>query len=194
MTATARCAAHGVATMLASTDKICNAMILNYLAAGLLIQLQCKINAAIPKISRPKQAAATHLELRVATSANKIANALALYFCAASLYYSYWFVRESWLWHVLCRLDSFFFGDVLCRLDSFFFGDTLQNAKQLFSLRLPRMMKYYVVRECDTIHSWISLSGDLAFSHQHGIYSFKFPKRFLEISCRDLTSFLLQLL
>ena len=41
--------------------------------------------------------------------------------------------------------------------------------------------------ECDNIHSWISLSGDLAFSHQHGIYSFKFPKRFLEISSRDLT-------
>jgi hypothetical protein len=41
---------------------------------------------AITKISRPKQAAATHLELGVATSANKIANALALYFCAASLY------------------------------------------------------------------------------------------------------------
>jgi hypothetical protein len=40
---------------------------------------------------------------------------------------------------------------------------------------------------CDNIHSWISLSGDLAFSHQHGIYGFKFPKRFLEISSRDLT-------
>ena len=41
---------------------------------------------------------------------------------------------------------------------------------------------------CDNIHSWISLSGDLAFSHQDGIYGFKFPKRFLEISSRDLTS------
>jgi hypothetical protein len=42
--------------------------------------------------------------------------------------------------------------------------------------------------ECENIHSWISLSGDLAFSHQDRIYSFKFPKRFLEISSRDLTS------
>ncbi len=41
---------------------------------------------------------------------------------------------------------------------------------------------------CDNIHSWISLSGDLAFSHQDGIYGFKFPERFLEISSRDLTS------
>jgi hypothetical protein len=39
---------------------------------------------------------------------------------------------------------------------------------------------------CDNIHSWTSLSGDLAFSHQHEIYGFKFPKRFLEISSRDL--------
>jgi len=43
------------------------------------------------------------------------------------------------------------------------------------------------MRECDNIHSWISLSGDLALSHQDGIYGFKFPKRFLEISSRDLT-------
>ncbi len=42
---------------------------------------------------------------------------------------------------------------------------------------------------CDNIHSWISLSGDLAFSHQDGIYGFTFPKRFLEISSRDLTLF-----
>jgi hypothetical protein len=79
-TATARRAAHRVATMLASADKICNAIILNYLPAGLSIQSRHKINAEITEILRPKQAAATHLELRVATSATKIANALALYF------------------------------------------------------------------------------------------------------------------
>ena len=44
-----------------------------------------------------------------------------------------------------------------------------------------------VIYSCDNIHSWISLGGDLAFSHQDGIYSFKFPERFLEISSRDLT-------
>ncbi len=104
--------------MLASNDEICNATILNYLSAGLLILLLCKIYAAITKILWPKQAAATHLELRVATGANKIANMLALYFCATSLYYSYWLVRENWLWHVPFRLDTFSFGDAL------------QNAKQ----------------------------------------------------------------
>ncbi len=44
------------------------------------------------------------------------------------------------------------------------------------------MTKYCIMRECENIHSW-------AFSHQQGIYSFKFPKRFLEISSRDLNLF-----
>jgi len=35
---------------------------------------------------------------------------------------------------------------------------------------------------CENILTWISLSGDLAFSHQDGIYGFKFPKRFSELS------------
>ncbi len=43
--------------------------------------------------------------------------------------------------------------------------------------------------DSENIHSWISLRDDLAFSHQQGIYGFNFPKRFLEISSRDLTSF-----
>ncbi len=51
-------------------------------------------------------------------------------------------------------------------------GDVLHLTKQLFSLSLPQMTKYCVVRECDNIHSWISLVGDLAFSHQGGIYGF----------------------
>jgi hypothetical protein len=97
-------------------------------------------------------------------------------------YYS--LVRESWLWSVRRVLLS-----TLARLDSdLFFRHALQYAKQLFLSRLSQMTKYCVMRECDNIHSWISLSGDLAFSHQDGIYGFKFPKRFLEISSRDLTS------
>jgi hypothetical protein len=51
------------------------------------------------------------------------------------------------------------------RLNSSFFRDALQNAKQLFSLRLLQMTKYCVMRECENIHSWISPSGDLAFIH-----------------------------
>ncbi len=43
---------------------------------------------------------------------------------------------------------------------------------------------------CENIHKWYSLSTDLLFSQQDGIYIFKFPKRFLEISFRYLTLFL----
>ena len=45
-------------------------------------------------------------------------------------------------------------------------GDVLQYPKQLFSLRLPPMTKYCIMRECGNIHSWISTIGDVASSHQ----------------------------
>jgi hypothetical protein len=43
----------------------------------------------------------------VQSSATKIINAAIYYYCAASLYYTHLFVRESWLWSVLMvRLNS----------------------------------------------------------------------------------------
>jgi hypothetical protein len=62
-----------------------------------------------------------------------------------------------------CGLCEFFL--ILLWPDSYF-GDTIQDAKQLFFSRLPQMTKYFVMRECEHIPTWISLSGDLAFSHQ----------------------------
>jgi hypothetical protein len=76
----------------------------------------------------------------------------------------------------------------LAGLDSAF-GNTLQNAIELFFYRIPQITKYCIMRECENIHSWISLSGELVFSHQQGIHSFKFPDRLMEISSRDLTLF-----
>jgi len=49
---------------------------------------------------------------------------------------------------------------------------------QIFSLRLPQMTKYCIMRECENIQSWILYVSDLVFSHQGEIYGFKFPKRF----------------
>ncbi len=118
------------------------------------------------------------------TSATKIINAANWYYCAALLV----------LLSFVCEGELIVTCVFYHRLDSGFFRDALQNAKQLFSLRFPQMTKYCVMRECENIDSWISLIGNLAFSHQQGIYSFKFPQRFLEISSRDLTSFLLQLI
>jgi len=51
-------------------------------------------------------------------------------------------------------------------------SDVLQLAEQIFSLSLPQMTKYYIMRECENIHSLISLVGDLVFSHQGEIYGF----------------------
>ncbi len=55
------------------------------------------------------------------------------------------------------------------------------------------MTNYCVMRECENIlHGFLYVYVfDLAFVILKGIYIFKFPKRFLEISSRDLTSALL---
>jgi hypothetical protein len=84
------------------------------------------------------------------------------------------------MWHV-------FFS----RLDSSFYDDAFQNAKQLFYISFPLVMKYCIMRECENILHGYLYDGDLVFSHQHGIYGFKFLKRFLEISSSDLTASLL---
>jgi hypothetical protein len=52
------------------------------------------------------------------SSATKITNAAIWYYCAAS----HWFVRESWLWHVLLPTG---------KLNSLFFRDALQNEKTI---------------------------------------------------------------
>jgi len=76
-------------------------------------------------------------------------------------------------------VNSYFL--IILRPDSYF-GDTLQDAKQLFLSRLSQMTKYFVMRECENIPTWISLCVTTVFSQQGGISVFKFPKRFLEFS------------
>jgi hypothetical protein len=57
------------------------------------------------------------------------------------------------------------------------------------------MTKYCIMRECENILLGYLYVFDLAFVILKGIYGFKFvPKRFLEISSRDLTSFLIRLI
>ncbi len=63
------------------------------------------------------------------------------------------------------------------RLNSLFLGDTLKDAKQVFSVRLPRMTKYCVMRECENILRGYLYVCDLAFVILKGIYGFKFPKK-----------------
>jgi hypothetical protein len=109
------------------------------------------------------------------SSATKISNATIHFYCE---YYAHLFVRESLLFYVLLYIAE---------LDSVF-GDTLQNAKQLFSTRLAQMTKYCIMRECENILRGYLYDGDFAFVILKEIYGFEFPKRFLEISSRNLTS------
>ena len=62
------------------------------------------------------------------------------------------------------------------------FGHAIQDEKQLFFSRLPQMTKYFVMRECENIPTWISLCLTTVFSQQGGISVFKFPKRCSELS------------
>jgi hypothetical protein len=94
----------------------------------------------------------------------------------------YSFVREGWLWYV--RVLSSLAG-----VDSdFFFGLALQNEKQIFFNRIPQMNKYFVMRECKDSYAK-SLCCDSAFAHKKEFYIFKFPERFLEISCAEISLF-----
>ncbi len=94
------------------------------------------------------------------------------------------FWRERWLWCVRRVFSS------LAGLNSVF-EKALQNAIQLFLDRIPQMTKYCIMRECENILHGFLYVFDLAFVILKGIYGFKFPKRFLAISSRDLTSSLL---
>jgi hypothetical protein len=87
-------------------------------------------------------------------------------------------VRESWLW---CVRRVIFDSPILLRSD-FCFEKALQNAKQLFFIRLQQMTKYFVMRECNDIPRWISLCCDSAFAHKKEFSVLKSPKRFSEFS------------
>jgi hypothetical protein len=115
------------------------------------------------------------------SSVAKISNAAIHFYCK---YYTHLFVRESLLCDVLLHIG---------RLDSVFWN-ALQNATQLFFDRIPQITKYCIMRECENILRGYLHDGDLVFVILKGIYGFKFPQRFLEISSRDLTSFLLSIL
>jgi hypothetical protein len=117
-------------------------------------------------------------------SASEIVNATTAYY-AASLLHVCTFVREKMCWWLALAKKKMWLW--IASFGKSYNGDMLQLAEQLFSLSLQQMTKYCVMRECENIHSWISLVGDLAFSHQGGMYGFKFPKGFLGISSSDLS-------
>jgi hypothetical protein len=123
--------------------------------------------AAKTKISRRLKQAAAHGVATARSSTTEIANTASTYYFTALSFHMHSLVREMmWWWLALARKKMWWW---IPSFGESYHGDVLQYAKQIFSLRLPQMAKYCVMRECDNIHSWISLSGDLAFSHQDGI-------------------------
>ncbi len=120
--------------------------------------LAAAILAAAAKTRLQQGMQAAH-GVAMVSSATKITHAAIRYYCAASLCYAHLFLRESWLWHVLSRLDSSFYSDAL------------QNAKQLFLSRLLHMTKYFVMRECEHICDTIIYS-------QEGFLFLNSPKGF----------------
>ncbi len=129
-------------------------------------------------------AAKTHGVAIKLASAIKITNAAIWYYCAVLLVLLSLIWRESGLW---CEWRVF---SSLAGLD-LVFENALKNAKQLFSIRIPQMTKYCIMRECENVlHEYLYV-GDLLFVILKGIYGFKFTKGFLEISSKDLTSSLL---
>jgi hypothetical protein len=119
------------------------------------------------------------------SSATKIINAAIYYYCAVSLIH----VHSTMCWWLALARKKLWWW--IASFGKSYNGDVLQYAKQLFSLELPQMTKYCVMRECDNIHSWISTTGDLAFSHQQEFTVLNSQKGFLEITSRDLTLFTL---
>jgi hypothetical protein len=135
-----------------------------------LNSLATALFAAKTKISRwLKQAAALGVAT-VQSSATEIVNAASTYNFTASSLHMHSLVREKMRWWLALARKKLCWW--LASFGKSYHGDVLQYAKHLFSLRLPQMTKYCVMREFYNIHSWISLSGDLAFSHQHGICGF----------------------
>ena len=117
-------------------------------------------------------AAKTHGVAIKLASATKITNAAIWYYCAALLLVLLSLIRrQSGLW---CEWRVF---SSLAGLDSVF-KNALQYAKQLFSVRIPVMTKYCIMRECDNIRNGYLYGGDLLFVILKGIYGLNSPKGF----------------
>jgi hypothetical protein len=124
-------------------------------------RLATAVNKATKITWRLKQAAALGIAT-LQSSATK--TAASTYYFTVSLLHMHSLVREKmWWWLALARKKMWRW---IASFGESYNGDVLQYAKQLFSLRLPQMTKYCVMRECDNVHPRISTTGDLAFSHQ----------------------------
>jgi hypothetical protein len=118
--------------------------------------------AAILSVAVASQAA----EASILTRATKIANVAFYYFASSSLHVCL-LVREKMCWWLALAKKKMWrwitsFGDS-------YHGDVLQFAKQLFSIRLPLMTKFFIMRECENILRGYLCAVTTVFSQQDGI-------------------------
>jgi hypothetical protein len=85
------------------------------------------------------------------TRVTEIANAASTYYVTASSFHVHSLVRKKMWWRLALARKKMWWW--IASFGKSYNGDMLQYAKQLFSLRLPQMTKYCVMRECDNIHS-----------------------------------------
>ena len=88
----------------------------------------------------------------------------------------YSLVRDKMLWWLALARKMMWW--CIASFGDSYHGDVLQFTKQLFSVRLPLMTKFFVMRECDNILSGYLCAVTTVFSQQDGIYGFKILTRF----------------
>ncbi len=112
---------------------------------------------------------------------------VAIYYFASSSLYVCLLVREKMCWWLALARKKMWRW--IASLGESYHNDVLQFAKQLFSVRLLLMTKFFVMRECDNILSGYLCAVTTVISQQDGIYGFKFPTRFWEISSSEISLF-----
>jgi hypothetical protein len=97
----------------------------------------------------------------------------------------YWYYSHQFKGRVGCGVSGEYF---LLLLDSTLSSKTHYKMQNKYFLPgFHKKTKYCVMRECENILHRYLYGGDLLFVILKGIYGFEFPKRFMEISSRDLT-------
>jgi hypothetical protein len=143
-------------------------------------RLATAILAAAAETIPPQRMQAAH-GVATMSSAKKMSNAAIHFYCK---YYAHLFVRESLLCDVLLHIAG---------LDSVF-GNALQNATQLFSVRIPLMTKYFVMRECDNILRGYLYVVTTVLSHQDGFYGLNSQTDFRRsLACAEISLLFLRL-
>jgi hypothetical protein len=147
------------------------------------------VRVRIRKIGIPLPLAATWRSFgnRLPLQSSATETAASTYYFASSSLHVYSLMRETMLWWLALAKKKMWRW--IASFGESYHDNVLQFAKQLFSVRLLLMTKFFVMRECGNILSGYLCVVTTVFSQQDGIYGFKSPKMFLEISSPEISLF-----